>query len=183
MKENNYTVRTVVEEFVEKLSVETLEFIKYVEDLAYPEEMKLMQSVQIPYSLSYIYGYSPKDLKVVRGVDWYIIYGENDKMIEISDIASLPTRDVKASRFEMYNFLTTVINKKAHDTNKVITLNAKEDTSYKMIQRMVNSGEYEILEDVPNKWFLNNEIIMHNLVLKPHVHQKNRSNTKEGYQR
>ena len=36
-----------------------------------------------------------------------------------------------------------------------------------MIQRMVSNGEYEILEDEINTWEDNDEIVMHNLVLKP----------------
>lgn len=36
-----------------------------------------------------------------------------------------------------------------------------------MIQRMVSNGEYEILEDKTNTWENNDEIVMHNLVLKP----------------
>ena len=67
----------------------------------------------------------------------------------------------------MHNYLVGVINRKAKDGNKPVILNAKEDTSYKMIQRMVNNGEYEIIEDTVNSWETDNSIIMHNLVLTP----------------
>ena len=36
-----------------------------------------------------------------------------------------------------------------------------------MIQRMVRNGEYEIIDDIPDIWEDNDEIVMHNLVLRP----------------
>jgi len=55
-------------------------------------------------------------------------------------------------------------------------LNAKEDTSYRMIQRMVNNGEYEIVEDTVNTWETDDSIIMHNLILTPITERENDRN-------
>ena len=68
---------------------------------------------------------------------------------------------------EIHNYITGVINRKAHSQNKPVKLSAKEDTSYRMIQRMVRNGEYEIIEDTPDTWVDNDEIIMHDLILRP----------------
>lgn len=160
-------IRRLIEESGYDISETTLEFIKNVENQAYPEAMKMMQDVEDIEELEDLYNYYLFELTVARNNDWYIIYGEDEDSIEIVDIASLPNRDRDASRQEIHNYLTRVINQKAHVAGKQITLNAKEDTSYRMIQRMVNNGEYEILEDETNTWENNDEIVMHNLVLRP----------------
>lgn len=159
-------MRRLVEEKGEEISRETLDFVINVENEAYPEEMKMMQDIEDVEELEDLYNYYLSELTIVRNNDWYIIYGEDEDSIEIVDIASLPTRDRAASQ-EIHNYITKVINQKAHNGNKPVTLNAKEDTSYRMIQRMVSNGEYEILEDETNTWEDNDEIVMHNLVLKP----------------
>lgn len=160
-----HPMRRLVEEKGEEISRETLDFVINVENEAYPEEMKMMQDIEDVEELEDLYDYYLSELTIVRNNDWYIIYGEDEDSIEIVDIASLPTRDRSASQ-EIHNYITKVINQKAHNGNKPVTLNAKEDTSYRMIQRMVSNGEYEILEDETNTWENNDEIVMHNLVLK-----------------
>jgi hypothetical protein len=159
-------LRRLVEEQGYNISEETLEFIKRVEDEAYPEEMKLMQDIDMIEELEDIYGYYTEELTIARNNDWYIIYGDDEDSIEIVDIASLPTRERVATQ-EIHNYITRVINQKAHNDHKPVTLSAKEDTSYRMIQRMVRNGEYEIIDDTPDTWEDNDEIIMHNLVLTP----------------
>lgn len=160
-------MRRLIEESAYDISDYTLEFVKSVENQAYPEEMKMMQDMDEIDDLVDIYGYFPSEITIARNNDWYIIYGEDEDSVEILDIASLPNRDRNASRQEMHNYITRVINQKAHNGNKPVTLNAKEDTSYRMIQRMVDNGEYEILEDTPNTWETDESIQMHNLVLRP----------------
>ena len=160
-------MRRFIEESGFDITEETIEFIRNIENQAYPEEMKVMQDAEDIEDLSDIYGYYQSEITIVRNRDWYIIYGEDDDSVEILDIASLPTRDREASRREMHNYLIGVINKKAIADNKPVTLNAKEDTSYRMIQRMVANGEYEIVEDTVNSWETDDSIVMHNLVLTP----------------
>lgn len=160
-------MRKLIEETGFEITKKTIEFIKNVENQAYPEEMKLMQDAEDIEDLSNIYGYLESEITIARNRDWYIIYGEDEDSVEILDIASLQTRDKESSRREMHNYLVKVINRKAKDGNKPVTLNAKEDTSYRMIQRMVNNGEYEIVEDTVNSWESDETIVMHNLVLIP----------------
>ena len=129
--------------------------------------MKILQDIETVEELEDAYNYYLSELTIARNKDWYIIYGEDEDSVEIVDIASLPDRDREASRKEMHNYLVGVINRKAKNGNKPVTLNAKEDTSYRMIQRMVANGEYEIVEDTPNTWEDDDSIKMHNLVLRP----------------
>lgn len=162
-----HPMRRLIEESGFDITEETIEFIKNIENQAYPEEMKIMQEAEDIEDLSDIYGYYESEITIARNRDWYIIYGEDEDSVEILDIAASPTRDRNASRREMHNYLVGVINRKANAGNKPVTLNAKEDTSYRMIQRMVNNGEYEIIEDTVNSWRTDDSIIMHNLVLTP----------------
>ena len=149
------------------ITEETIAFIRDIENQAYPEEMKVMQDAEDIEDLSYIYEYFESEITIARNKDWYIVYGEDEDSVEILDIASLPTRDREASRTEMHDYIVGVINRKAKNGNIPVTLNAKEDTSYRMIQRMVNNGEYEIVEDIVNSWETNDSIIMHRLELIP----------------
>lgn len=169
-------MRRLIEESGQDISEDTLQFIKSVENEAYPEEMKMLQDIEDVYELEDAYEYDLSELTIARNKDWYIIYGEDEESVEIVDIASLPTRDREASQ-EIHNYITKVINQKAHSGNKPVTLNAKEDTSYRMIQRMVNNGEYEIVEDIPNTWEDDENIKMHYLVLTP-IMQRDRHETK-----
>lgn len=165
-------MRRLIEEAGIDITEETIEFIKNIENQAYPEEMKIMQDAEDIEDLADIYEYSESEITIARNRDWYIIYGEDEESVEIVDIASLPNRDRESSRREIHNYLTQVINRKAKDGNKPVTLNAREDTSYRMIQRMVNSGEYEIIEDTVNSWETDDSIIMHNLVLTPIIERE-----------
>lgn len=160
-------VRRLIEESGYNISEDTLQFVKNVENQAYPEEMKMMQDIEDIEELEDVYDYTIPELTIARNRDWYIIYGEDADSIEIVDIASLPNRDRNASRQEMNNYLTRVINQKAHDTGKQVTLDAKEDTSYRMILRMVDHGDYEIVQDMPHNWDDESDIKMHYLILEP----------------
>lgn len=170
-------IRRLIEETGYDISEETLEFVKSVENQAYPEKMKMMQDIEDLEGLEDVYNYYLSELTIVRNKDWYIIYGEDEDSVEIVDIASLPNRDREASRREMHNYIVGVINRKALSGKKPVTLNAKEDTSYRLIQRMVANGEYEIIEDAPNTWEDDDSILMHNLVLKP-IMQRDRDENK-----
>lgn len=168
-------IRRLIEESAYNISDNTLEFVKNIENQAYPESMKVMQDIEVLEDLEEVYEYQLSEITIARNIDWYIIYGEDADSVEILDIASLPTRDRIASRKEMHNYIIKVINQKANNGNKPVTLNAKEDTSYRMIQRMVDNGEYEILDDVRNTWETDESIQMHDLVLRP-IMQRDREN-------
>ena len=166
----------MIEETSFDITAETIEFIRNIENQAYPEEMKVMQDAEDIEDLSDVYGYFESEITIARNRDWYIVYGEDEDSVEILDIASSTTRDIEASRREIHDYFAKVINRKAIEDNKPVTLNAKEDTSYRMIQRMVNNGEYEIVEDTVNTWETDDSIIMHNLILTPITERENDRN-------
>jgi len=167
-------MRKLIEESGSGITAETIEFIKYVEDQAYPEEMKLMQEDEDVEDILDTFDISLQGTTIARNLDWYIIFEEKRDYIEIVDLASLPTRDREASQREIHDYITKRINELAEKHGKYIVTSAREDTSYKMIQRMVSNGEYEIVEDEVEMWDDDSDIKMHNLVLKP-INQKNRN--------
>ena len=160
-------MRKLVSEDGRNISSDTIRFIKSIEDTAYPEDMKTMQEVEDLNDLSNVYSTQVDKITVARNNDWYIIYAEEEDGIEIVDIASLPNKDKEASRREVHEYLTKIINVKASNAGKSIRLNAKQDTSYRMIQRMVSNGDYEVIEDTPNFFDDDETIQMHYLVLQP----------------
>ncbi len=164
---NNNIERKLIVETGFNITKETLDFIKHVEENAYPKEMILMDEVDSVIDLAETYETYPSQITIARNKDWYIIYDDNKANIEIIDIASLPDKDKDQSRIEIHDYIVDVINKKAYEDNKPVLINAKEDTSYKMIQRMVNNHEYEIITDISDTWDIESAIIMHDLVLKP----------------
>ena len=170
-------MRKLIEETGSNITTKTLEYIKMVEDKAYPEEMKMMQEAEEVGDLSEIYDISIPRTTIARNLDWYIIYEETRDYFEIVDLASLPTRDKAASSKEIHDYLVNVINKKAEKSGKQVVISAREDTSYKTIQRMVKNGEYEILEDEEEMWDDDSDIKMHNLVLRP-INVKEKENNK-----
>jgi len=171
-----HPIRRLIEETSFDITAETIEFIRNIENQAYPEEMKVMKDAEDIEDLSDVYGYFESEITIARNRDWYIVYGEDEDSVEILDIASSTTRDIEASRREIHDYFAKVINRKAIEDNKPVTLNAKEDTSYRMIQRMVNNGEYEIVEDTVNTWETDDSIIMHNLILTPITERENDRN-------
>ena len=161
-KNTDSSLRLLVEEKGRKITKETIAFIKSVEDQAYPDEMKLMQEDKTIKDIADTYDVDVSQITIARNKDWYIIYAENDDCIEICDIASLPSRDVDASRQEIHDYIVGVLNVKAHNSHKSVILCAKEDTSYKMIQ-------YEVIKDISTTWDSTSAIKMHDLVLEPKI--------------
>ncbi len=107
--------------------------------------MKLMQEDKTIKDIADTYDVDVSQITIARNKDWYIIYAEND------------------------DYIVGVLNVKAHNSHKSVILCAKEDTSYKMIQRMVRNGEYEVIKDISTTWDSGSVIKMHDLVLKPKI--------------
>lgn len=168
---NNKKERKLIVETGFNITDETLDFIKQVEKKAYPKEMILMNEVDSVIDLAETYETYPSSITIARNIDWYIIFDDNKANIEIIDIASLPNRDKEKSRTEIHDYIVNVINKKANEDKKPVLISAKEDTSYKMIQRMVNNHEYEVITDISDTWDIESAITMHDLVLKPIIQE------------
>ena len=138
-----------------EVTEEKVELIKQIEKVAYREEQRLMKNKDIKTveDIKYEYQIGNVNIKIGSNNDWYLIYGEDDNAIVISDLAvigginaqsnnidnenikSNPKLAVAESANEMYNLLI-----QAGKNEKKIICNATADTSLVNITRMVQKG-------------------------------------------
>ena len=138
-----------------EITEEKVELLKQIEKIAYREEQQMMnyEDVQNIEDIEYEYGIENANVKIGSNNDWYLIYGEEDDSIVISDLAviggvnsqkqninnenikSNPKLAVAESANEMYNLLI-----QAGEDDKKIICNATVDTSLVNITRMAQKG-------------------------------------------
>lgn len=138
-----------------EITEEKVELLKQIEKIAYREEQQMMnyEDVQNIEDIEYEYGIENANVKIGSNNDWYLIYGEEDDSIVISDLAviggvnsqkqninnenikSNPKLAVAESANEMYNLLI-----QAGEDDKKIICNATADTSLVNITRMAQKG-------------------------------------------
>ena len=138
-----------------EIAKEKVEVLKQIEKIAYKEEQQIMnyEDVQDVKDIECEYGIENANVKIGSNNDWYLIYGEEDDSIVISDFAviggvnsqkqninnenikSNPKLAVAESANEMYNLLI-----QAGEDDKKIICNAIVDTSLVNITRMAQKG-------------------------------------------
>ena len=138
-----------------EITEEKVELLKQIESIVYREEQQLMNYKDVQYveDIEYEYGIDNANVKIGSNNDWYLIYGEDDNSIVISDLAviggvnsqkqnlnnenikSNPKLAVAESADEMYNLLI-----QAGKDDKKIICNATADTSLVNITRLAQKG-------------------------------------------
>ena len=138
-----------------EITEEKVELLKQIESIVYREEQQLMNYKDVQYveDIEYEYGIDNANVKIGSNNDWYLIYGEDDNSIVISDLAviggvnsqkqnlnnenikSNPKLAVAESANEMYNLLIH-----AGKEDKKIICNVTADTSLVNIIRMAQKG-------------------------------------------
>lgn len=138
-----------------EITEEKVELIKQIEKVAYREEQQLLnnEDIRTVEDIEYEYGIYNANIKIGSNNDWYLIYGEDDNTIVISDLAvigginaqsknidnenikSNPKLAVAESANEIYNLLI-----QAGQDDKQIICNATADTSLVNITRMAQKG-------------------------------------------
>lgn len=84
---------------------------------------------------------SPKNVHVMSGDDWYVILGEHRDHIEIVDLASTGKRlPVKQVLEFMKSF------------DKPVTMDAREETSYKLVKALDRMHMLQINKDESYQW-------------------------------
>jgi len=136
------------------LNQKNFDQVKSIEKEVYPSRMQTYQDFDnIEDLLDYADCNGQIDCIVKN--DWYAIFCNGAKEVEIIDLASRKP----LSLIE----LIEVKNKLLSFGDKIITMNARESTSYKLIMAAAKRGMFEILSDEPNNEFGEP---MHELVLK-----------------
>ena len=84
-----------------------------------------------------------EEIEIVFSDNWFIIYLENEKMINLLDAARADIGDNQPmDKEEFRQCVQRLINK-----NKIITVSAKSDTSYYSFAKMAANGEIDIISD------------------------------------
>ena len=84
-----------------------------------------------------------EEIEIVFSDNWFIIYLENEKMINLLDAARADIGDNQPmDKEEFRQCVKRLINK-----NKIVTVSAKADTSYYSFAKMAANGEINIISD------------------------------------
>lgn len=139
--------------------------VKQIEKTAYPNHMQFYQDFDdIDDIIDYADCQGQIDCHVEN--DWYAIFCNGAKEVEIIDLAS--TRPLSLSD------LFVVYKKLLSFGDKLFTMNARETTSYRLIKLGEKRGMFEIISDEPNSLYGEP---MHEIVFK----MKPRNNFKEWF--
>ena len=147
-----------VEKYDEKMPYKAIETIKEIERKAYREEQQILnsQEVQSKEDIENMYGI--ENIKAVIGSnkDWYLIYGEDEEQVKISDLAVIGGINAEKGKVEKGNIkLATAeatdtlyeILIRAGKEKKEIYCNATKDTSLLNIKRMLKKGIIKLKDE------------------------------------
>jgi len=125
------------------LNQQNFDHVKSIEKQVYPH---IMQAFQDFDNIEDLLDYSDCDGQIdcIIKQDWYVIFCNGSK-VEIIDLAS-------RKRLE-YSELMEIKRKLESFGDKIITMNARESTSYKLIKLAERRGVFKIISDKPNYTF------------------------------
>lgn len=125
------------------LTQQNLDKVKEIEDIAYPNFMKGMQDIE---SISDVLDYAECDGEIICLIedDWYILGCNSRKSIEIVDLAS--------KKSLTFSDINKIVNFLKSYGDKVINVDARATTSYRLIKLLQKRGAIEIIHDSPWNW-------------------------------
>lgn len=139
----------------ETLKQNQIETIKQIEKQAYREEQQLLntEEVQNAEDIEYSYGIENAQITIGSNNDWYLVYGEDEEKITISDLAVVgaTNADNKSTKENEIKGNVKLATAEAADTlygllinagkdGKTIYCNATKDTSLINIKRILSKG-------------------------------------------
>lgn len=93
------------------------------------------------------------EVRLMMGEDWYVLIAEHDRYIEIVDLASL---NKKMNLFVVMDYLKTF--------EKPMFFDAREKTSYRLVQALSRCKKIDIARDMTYSW---NGEPFHEIVMIP----------------
>lgn len=149
----------------DEIRYETLRKITDIESIAHKPQMRQyidktgQYTIKDPELLANLYGCFLHDLKVITGEDWYYVYSDNDRGIEVYDLAKKEPRlsdEGMKQTLEMTQAFEKILSDSIVLDNsgnitfiKPITADLREDTSYLLYLLQMKRGIIEqIGEDV-----------------------------------
>lgn len=130
-----------------QISPTDIKTIKNIEREAYNDnpEMIMMGEIKTVEELGKLYSYKPEEMRLIKGVDWYMVYAETAETVHILDIAKTPKSGIiRKSAQERETAYERILEKAA--AGKTLLTEARERTAYKTVQRMIvrNQNRYDI---------------------------------------
>ena len=152
--------RQVVKMQGKRISQKMLKHITDIETIAHKKHMRLYTNgdenvLNEPVNLAYLYSCSVDNIKIIAGEDWYIVYGDNGREIEVYDFAKSQPRladENQAQQKEMMNAFNEILKDSvvyAGKATRVKTIKAdlREDTSYLLYLFQLKHGLIEQIGD------------------------------------
>jgi hypothetical protein len=124
-----------------------LSLLRKTERLAYPPAYRQMQDVRSMADLACYMDCSIDEILIETGSTWYILVADRrDDDMEIVDFAS-STRSIDGG--ELTALIARLLPRLA---GRTVTMDARETTSYPIVQRLARHGMISIISDEPWSW-------------------------------
>lgn len=146
----------------EEITEDEANILKKIEKNTYREEQQLMNQNEIKEGTEIEDIYGIKNAKIIIGSNnsWYLIYGEEEETITISDLAMQGALNAENSGQEGTNIMLATAEAtktlyelliKAGKEKKEVTCNATKDTSLINIKRMLEKGLIKVKDEDGNE--------------------------------
>lgn len=146
----------------EEMTEEEIEVLKKIEKNTYREEQQLMNQNEIKEGTEIEDIYGIENAKIIIGSNnsWYLIYGEEERTITISDLAMQGALNAENNGQEGTNIMLATAEAtktlyelliKAGNEKKKVTCNATKDTSLINIKRMLEKGLIKVKDENGNE--------------------------------
>ena len=137
------------------LDQDKFDHVKSIEKEVYPPRMQTYQDFDDIEELLYYSGCNKKQIDCIVENDWYAIFCNGPTEVEITDFASRKPLG--------FAEILEVKNKLQSFGDKIISMNARESTSYKLIKLGERRGWFKIISDKTNITFGET---MHEIIMK-----------------
>lgn len=132
-----------------KISTMDMKTIRNMEESAFADNPKMirMNAAKTVNDLAQLYNYRPDEMGLVKGADWYMVYAETEDNLHVLDTARLSTGGINARGLRERKEANNMIFNKAFEAGKTVQMEARDTTSYKIVNRMIEEKRragYEI---------------------------------------
>ena len=172
--------REVIDLKGSKINRDVVSDISNIEKMAFRKKQQLLGRCETINDLAERYSMNLDSIQVSmsKDKDWYVIYTDTPDEIYVADMALLNginsekneevKTDLRSSGYELLEKTYMLLLKAAEDS-KTLRFEATEDTSYINIQKAVEKGLAEVVEDYDTTFDDEGEIKMHNMVIKANL--------------
>jgi len=128
---------------ITRAEMKTIESIECEIDSKAKEDYEDINTV---YDLASMYGVEPDELKLVMGSDWFMLYSENEQVIEVHKMLRSPSSGIMKKSVKEQKKAVKMIMDKATEQNKSISMESENDRVYEATKVMIKHAkkDYEM---------------------------------------